>query len=437
MITRENYEIWMLDYAEGRLNSAQQKLFLTFLEQNPDLKHELEAFEQISFNDEPLEKLSGKDLKKQQSWLLEKYSTDELVFHYNEGNLTAEELREWNDMVRTKPELLLQAEKEKQLTLKPRLSDKFGEKTLLKRQEVIYEITEENYSAYFIQYYETRELALHLAITGFLNKHPELRAAFEQYGKGYLKPDLSIVFEEKPSLRKKEKVVAFYWWRYAAAAASVVLAVWLLHPGNENNRPMQAQNGTDSLYQANPVVPEQNNLSPAHVIAKQEEGSKQQEKVQENKFRENHQHDRGHGNEKHPGLPVEDKKTPDNIARDEQKVSRDSVTVPPSPLQKEEQQLANNANPVQENKSGLHSNDHIQTVDNPVALVSAVVNKKYYESETPRQQTSSTFYAMRNVVHTVSGGQADIAKKEDKHSKEFSVRIGNFGFTRKKHKGEE
>jgi hypothetical protein len=438
MITRENYEIWMLDYAEGRLDSAQQKLFLDFLEQNPDLKRELEAFEQISLNDEPIEKLSGKDLKKRQSWLLEKYNTDELIFHYNEGNLTAEELREWYDLIKARPELLRQAEKEKQLTLKPRLSETFGEKPLLKRQEAIYEITEENCTAYFVQYYETKELALHLAITGFLTKYPGLRTTFEQYGRVYLRPDLSVVFEEKSGLKKKEKVVAMYWWRYAAAAASVVLAVWLLYPGNKDTTPLKAQNGPDSLEKANPLVPEQNSLSPKDVIAEQHGNEAPEEEVRQEKVKQQQEsHGQEYRNKKGPELIPENKKTPDPIAREEHKPEKDSVSVPPSPLNKEEQPLANDGNTHQENRPGLHGNDHIQTVDNPVELVSAVVNKKYYESETPRQQTSSTFYAMRNVVHTVSGGQADMAKKEDKDSKEFSLRIGNFGFSRKKHKRDE
>ncbi len=42
MISKENYEIWMIDYLDGNLTEENKKLFLQFLDLHPNLKDELE-----------------------------------------------------------------------------------------------------------------------------------------------------------------------------------------------------------------------------------------------------------------------------------------------------------------------------------------------------------------------------------------------------------
>lgn len=51
-ITRDNYEVFFLDYLEGNLQEPDMDQFLDFLEQNTDLKDELRSFERISLPDE-------------------------------------------------------------------------------------------------------------------------------------------------------------------------------------------------------------------------------------------------------------------------------------------------------------------------------------------------------------------------------------------------
>lgn len=439
MITRENYEIWMLDYAEGRLDPAQQKLFLAFLEQNPDLKNELEAFENISLDEVKEEKPVSFNLYKKQSWLLERYSADELVFHYNEGDLSAEEIREWNELVKTRPDLLQQAQKEKQLRLQPSVTETFSEKLLLKRNETIYEITPDNYPSYFIQYHETKELALYTAIKGFLSQHSEYKREFELYGKAVLKADTSIVFAEKDNLKKEEKVVALYWWRYVAAAASVVLAIWFFYPADKRQDVMASVNNNTQDSIKEKVLPK-NEVSPNNITAQNQENEavQHEQKTQESGLA--HKQDNSSlkkqdrtPNQKEPQLLKEDQLPEHNLAKHQKEVpdgdrnKKDSVISPVNSFEKEEL-------PVAVNKTGNGSN--MQTVDTPKELISAVLNKKYFSEETPRQEVGNSFYAMRNVVKSVSGGQADVQKKEDGDYKEFSLKIGNFGFSRKKHKTE-
>jgi hypothetical protein len=50
-ITRENYEPYFLDYLEGNLDENLVDDFMEFLQQNPDLKNELEMYESITIPD--------------------------------------------------------------------------------------------------------------------------------------------------------------------------------------------------------------------------------------------------------------------------------------------------------------------------------------------------------------------------------------------------
>ncbi|TLX76995.1 hypothetical protein E9993_04735 [Labilibacter sediminis] len=45
MVSRENYEIWMIDYLDGNLSEADQDLLFRFLDENPELKSELEGLD--------------------------------------------------------------------------------------------------------------------------------------------------------------------------------------------------------------------------------------------------------------------------------------------------------------------------------------------------------------------------------------------------------
>lgn len=60
-LTRDNYESYFLDYLEGNLKEDQIDQFLDFLEQNPDLKQELQLLETVSIPEEKIV-FSGKEL---------------------------------------------------------------------------------------------------------------------------------------------------------------------------------------------------------------------------------------------------------------------------------------------------------------------------------------------------------------------------------------
>jgi hypothetical protein len=44
---RTSYEIWLVDYLDGNLDSGQAGLLMAFIEENPDIKEEFEGLSGI------------------------------------------------------------------------------------------------------------------------------------------------------------------------------------------------------------------------------------------------------------------------------------------------------------------------------------------------------------------------------------------------------
>lgn len=63
-INRENYEIFYVDYLDGTLSVEDVDLLLGFLEQNPDIKEQLEGIEQMVFEPEKINEPPFNHLKK-------------------------------------------------------------------------------------------------------------------------------------------------------------------------------------------------------------------------------------------------------------------------------------------------------------------------------------------------------------------------------------
>ncbi len=91
MLNRNTYEIWFLDYLDGQLNEEQLNVLLDFVEQNPDLKQELQNIKGITL-------LSGDELLDRKDTLLKSgndipgiAAIDQLCIARMENDLTAEE----------------------------------------------------------------------------------------------------------------------------------------------------------------------------------------------------------------------------------------------------------------------------------------------------------------------------------------------------------
>ncbi|MDP3915558.1 MAG: hypothetical protein Q8R96_17670 [Bacteroidota bacterium] len=115
MITRDNYEPFFLDYLEGNLKETMIDQFLDFLEQNPDLKEELQLFDNIHLPEEQVAFSGKQHLYKSEHD--EKPAFEMKTIAYMEGDLKDDERQSFETYIAAHPEL----QKEYNLVGKTRL----------------------------------------------------------------------------------------------------------------------------------------------------------------------------------------------------------------------------------------------------------------------------------------------------------------------------
>ena len=102
-IDRSNYEIWFIDWLDGNLNNHQAEHLKLFLDQNPDLREELNDLtslylvsSDISFHDKELLKKSPSDIPSSQF--------EFLCTAYLENDLNSSQQEELKEIVNTYPD---------------------------------------------------------------------------------------------------------------------------------------------------------------------------------------------------------------------------------------------------------------------------------------------------------------------------------------------
>jgi hypothetical protein len=134
-ITRENYESFFLDYLEGNLDEQLIDEFLEFLQQNPDLKSELQGFEKISLP-EDLSEFPGKER-------LFRHNLDQPEIFENhaigmmEGDLSTAEAQEFMDYIGSRTLAAGEYERFRKTRLIPDESVIFAQKDKLYHQPSI------------------------------------------------------------------------------------------------------------------------------------------------------------------------------------------------------------------------------------------------------------------------------------------------------------
>ncbi|NVN95276.1 MAG: hypothetical protein HXX18_08345 [Bacteroidetes bacterium] len=66
-ISKDNYEIYILDYYEGKLNESQSQELLAFVDAHPDVKAEFDAFENISLTEDTSIRFEFKECLKKEA----------------------------------------------------------------------------------------------------------------------------------------------------------------------------------------------------------------------------------------------------------------------------------------------------------------------------------------------------------------------------------
>jgi hypothetical protein len=240
-INRKNYEVWFLDFYEGRLSPEQIKELMGFLDLHYDLKEEFDSFENISLPPAKKVVFDSKNLLKKTSIRIvgdiNEKNYDDFFIAYYEGDLDQEGKNNVLLFLEKNPSLKNSFELFSKVKTAPDKAIVFSAKESLKKKITVAvgSITEENYAEYFVAAMEG-ELTLqqHTELKEFLYKNPHLVKDYQLFGQTRLTVDTAIVFNRKEQLKKpvvsqnKSKVRILYYAVSAAASIIVLLAIYFM-----------------------------------------------------------------------------------------------------------------------------------------------------------------------------------------------------------------
>jgi len=134
-ISRDNYEVYFLDYYEGNLKGQEAEELFSFLDNNPDLAKEFNSFESITIDTNTKDEFLSKDKLKKET-ISASNQTDFLIA-YMEGDLNKREINDVEQYIKSNAK----AEKElnllQQTKLVPDKSIVYFGKSFLKKKDNI------------------------------------------------------------------------------------------------------------------------------------------------------------------------------------------------------------------------------------------------------------------------------------------------------------
>ncbi len=272
-ITPENFGHYAVALIEGTISEKEKSLLESFVLTHPEYKAQIDAFRSsVQKADESIVFEEKASLKKS-SVVVTKDNIEELLVDKVEGQLSAHDEAAVDSFVAANPEY----GKDLDLLAKTKLvadSDEiFSAKDSLKRGVTL--INESNFEQYLISASEgllnREELK---SFNAFAETHPKYRKALALYAATRLQPDMSVVYDDKEGLKRKERGAVIWFtagFRYAAAAILVlVFGIYLWtkiggsgvpDPGkqiaNGNETP---NNGATPFQENNTPVPNNNDL---------------------------------------------------------------------------------------------------------------------------------------------------------------------------------
>ncbi len=135
MINRSNYEIYFIDYFDGRLHEKSRKELFAFLKANADLKDEFDRFGNVSIEANPLIAFGGKDQLKKDVITLFNYKT--WLAAYVEKDLTDSQIKEFETFLSKNNSIKPELEILKQIRIVPDEKIIFPKKNDLKKKNKI------------------------------------------------------------------------------------------------------------------------------------------------------------------------------------------------------------------------------------------------------------------------------------------------------------
>ncbi len=275
-INKNNYEAYFLDYHEGNLTPQEVADVLLFVQNHPELKEELESFENFSIKDYPTILFENKaDLKKK----ITEANREEYFIKAVENILTPAEKQLLDDYIKQHPHVIVDYHLFQQTKLQANTSIVFENKDRIKKvlTPVLLpfdklRVTERNealisYAEGLLSEEEEEVLTRQIATDVQLQKELAL------YQQTKLVADTAIVFENKNDLKRKErKVIPLYYYMDAAAAILLLIGLFFIFNNNKgeqfakNNVPTKSNHVAtnvplESADKTNTIEPKNNNHS--------------------------------------------------------------------------------------------------------------------------------------------------------------------------------
>jgi hypothetical protein len=166
---------------------------------------------------------------------------------YHDQSLNPGQTAELMLFLEQHPELKAEFDAFEQISLVPDLNITFPEKENLKKNEIIAvgNLNETNYEEYLIAAVEKVLTATESTeLDAFLAQNPHLYSELALFRQTVLEPDLSLVFEDKDSLKRKALIVAgtsasasYRRWLYPAVSIAALLLIFFAVYININPKP--------------------------------------------------------------------------------------------------------------------------------------------------------------------------------------------------------
>lgn len=226
IINRDNYEIYLVDYAEGNLTAEQTDMVKAFLLLNPDIAAEFELFNNpLVFNDNEI--TADKDQLYKIPFENEQAGSNlfqQSCIEYIENIMPDKQKQLFEQTIANNIEKKAECDEFKKTIIKPE-DIFFDEKLLTKKQPFNHVINNNNITEYCIAKMEGwLDINGEIALANYIKTNPTAENILCKVYNTRLTPDMSIVFENKASIKKLgfTQLVKKHFIQVAAAAAVIV-----------------------------------------------------------------------------------------------------------------------------------------------------------------------------------------------------------------------
>jgi hypothetical protein len=220
-INLNNYEAFVLDHLEGRLNAEESAALKAFLVLHPELNVDLENNE-LPYLENEHTTLSGKeDLKKEPAFVPSAGKQDEQIISYIEGLLNEEQRKAFEKKVENDEEYRSLFNIYAGTKLLAESSVVFEGKDSLLRSEQAWI----NNDAAFNYLENELSAAEKIAFEKELLSDQTLSKEFSLYTKTKLAADLAITYPRKEELKKEAAVIALFSTRTILSIAAAILLI--------------------------------------------------------------------------------------------------------------------------------------------------------------------------------------------------------------------